>query len=253
MIVRVLNAADHSIATAVRSKATEMTFEDWGRFAQEWRNTYKDFTRQSAADPTKAWKTVDEHHYDSLIELLEKHGLSGLWTPDETRHLSLIWHALDPWSDTTAGLEALNKLFWTVTLTNGNLALIGDLCAWGPGMPFTHKFSAEMFGTYKPNPKVYKGAAEKLGIKPEQCAMVAAHLNDLRAAKDCGFSTIYVERPQEEEWSAEKVEQVKKDGWVDLWVKMDDKGFITVAKELGVEFTEVKRRSASTSDAVGNL
>jgi len=64
--------------------------------------------------------------------------------------------------------------------------------------------------------------------------MVAAHLSDLEAAKGCGFRTVYVERSREEAWDAEKVAQTKKEGWVDVWVNEDEKGFLTVAERLGI-------------------
>jgi len=96
-------------------------------------------------------------------------------------------------------------------------------------MPFTHLFSAEMFHSYKPNPAVYLGAAERLGLRPEECALVAAHLNDLEAAKGCGFGTVYVERPREERNS----ELIGKEGLVDVWVRMDQEGFLEAARRLG--------------------
>ena len=95
-------------------------------------------------------------------------------------------------------------------------------------MPFKHVLSAEMFNSYKPNPAVYLGAAERLGLKPEQCGMVAAHLGDLEGAQKCGFATIYVERPQEE-----REEHLRtKEGLVDVWVEMDGNGFVEVAEKL---------------------
>ena len=63
-------------------------------------------------------------------------------------------------------------MFSTVTLSNGNLTLLNDMCKHG-NMKFTHIFSSEMFKSYKPSPKVYLGAAEKLGLKPEECVMVS--------------------------------------------------------------------------------
>lgn len=124
----------------------------------------------------------------------------------------------------------------TCTLSNGNLSLLTDLRAHSK-IPFTHIFSAELFGTYKPSPKVYLGAAEKLQLPPDQCAMVAAHLNDLKAAKDNGLQTIYVERPGEEAWSKEQVERAMHEGWVDMWISQGhgNMGFITVAEKLGIE------------------
>lgn len=206
----------------------EQTREDWAAFAAEWRQSYLTFTQAVAKDSSLAWKTVDQHHLDSLKELLAKHGLKDLWPGHIIEDLSLVWHRLDPWPDTNAGLDLLNTKFQTVTLTNGNLDLIRDMASHAQ-MPFTHIFSAEMFQSYKPNPAIYLGAAEKLGLKPEECGMVAAHLNDLEAAKGCGFRTVYVERPQEER----NPELVGKEGLVDIWVKMEQEGFVEAARQLG--------------------
>jgi len=202
--------------------------DDWAAFAQEWRTSYLTFTRAVAADPSLTWKTVDEHHLDSLRELLTSRGLANLWSKEQVEDLSLIWHRLEPWSDTNAGLAALNDLgLQTATLTNGNLTLIGNMVKHSK-MPFQHVLSAEMFNSYKPNPAVYLGAAERLGLKPEQCGMVAAHLGDLEGAQKCGFATIYVERPQEE-----RDEHLRtKEGLVDVWVEMDGNGFVKVAEKL---------------------
>ena len=54
--------------------------------------------------------------------------------------------------------------------------------------------------------------------------MVAAHLNDLEAARGCGLQTIYIERAQEELSSTESVADAKNKGWVDMWVGLGDNG-----------------------------
>jgi 2-haloacid dehalogenase len=108
-----------------------------------------------------------------------------------------------------------------------------------------------MFGSYKPSPRVYLGAAEKLTIPPSQCAMVAAHLNDLKAAKQNGLRTIYVERAGEEDWSQEDVAAAKQEGWVDLWIDLagGTKGFISVAEQLGVAVTDSDQTRRLSSSA----
>lgn len=100
---------------------------------------------------------------------------------------------------------------------------------------------------------MYLGAVERLQLLPEQCAMVAAHLNDLRAAKDNGLKVIYVERPDEEEWTLEQVEKARHDGWVDLWIDSgnESNGFITVANKLGIELDAPDQSRLSTSAPVG--
>lgn len=51
---------------------------------------------------------------------------------------------------------------------------------------------------------------------------MAAQLGDLQAARDCGFQTIYVERVDEEDWGAEEVEAARREGWVDMWIGLED-------------------------------
>ena len=240
-VTRALNGACQSsldnpsvpMASDVRTNASGMTEEKWSQFAQEWRNTYMQFTMSIASNKALPWKTVDEHHLDSLGELLVKWNLDGLWRPHEVQTISLIWHRLDPWSDSENGIKALNSKCQTCTLSNGNLGLLNDLKTHAK-LEFTHLFSAEQFGTYKPSPAIYLGAVEKLGLTPMDCAMVAAHLGDLKAAKSCGLQTIYVERPREEDFDAAQVEAAREDGYVDLWVTESEDGFLAVAKKLGM-------------------
>ncbi|KAF2012402.1 haloacid dehalogenase [Aaosphaeria arxii CBS 175.79] len=229
-----LNSASASLATSVRLRATDMTESDWGAFAQQWRHSYHVFTRSIAADPSIRFKTVDEHHLEALHELVEQWGLKGLWTGEELGDLSLVWHRLDPWADTASGIDSFNNRFQTVTLSNGNLSLLQDLKTHG-SLAFTHLFSAEMFDSYKPSPKVYLGAVERLGLEPRECAMVAAHLGDLKAAKSHGLQAIYVERAGEEGWAHEDVQKARDEGWVDIWIALDQPGFIAVAEKLGIE------------------
>ncbi|KAJ4347027.1 uncharacterized protein N0V89_010961 [Didymosphaeria variabile] len=243
-----LNSATASLASRVRLKASDMTLAHWGDFAQQWRNAYKTFTRKLAADPSVPWKSVDDHHLNSLKELLAQWELEGLWTDEEVRALSLVWHRLDPWSDSVQGVALLNQLFWTATLSNGNVSLLSDLKVHTK-IPFTHLLSAELFGTYKPSPAVYRGAADKLGLPIKECVMVAAHLNDLWAAKSHGMQVVYVQRPGEEEWSDDEVDKARGEGWVDIWVSLGEghKGFVTVAEKLGVDLPVGHARKLSSS------
>jgi 2-haloacid dehalogenase len=97
-------------------------------------------------------------------------------------------------------------------------------------IPFTHIYTADMWQSFKPTPKVYLGAAEKMGVKPEECGLVAAHLYDLKAAKACGFYTGYVDRPLEETHPELREENIP-----DLWIKEDEGGFVTLAERLGIQ------------------
>lgn len=229
-----LSSSSNTIPDAAHQKAASMSSTDWGAFAAAWRSTYYAFTRgiANSSESGKPYKTVDEHHYDSLKELLQQWKLEGLWNEDEVREMSLVWHRLDPWPDACEGIRRLNRRATTCTLSNGNVKLLEDMAAYAK-LEWTEVFSSEMFASCKPNPKVYLGAAAKLGLKPEECGMVAAHLSDLEAARKCGFRTVYVERSQEEAWDAEKVAQTRREGWVDIWVTDEEEGFIAIATRLG--------------------
>lgn len=111
-----LDSATASLASRVRLRASDMTTHLWGDFAQQWRNSYKIFTKLFAADPNMAWKTIDEHHLDSLKELLKEWELEGLWKEEEVLDLSLVWHRLDPWADSSAGIQRLSQSFCTAPL-----------------------------------------------------------------------------------------------------------------------------------------
>lgn len=224
-----LNAATASIPSTVRTTAAAVS---WPAITAQWHQAYIDFAHNfDPSDKTQAFKTVDQHYVESLTSILADHALTGLWTEDEIRNISLIWHHLAPWADSSSGLATLNKQFVTATLSNGNTSLLTELAAHA-SLPYTHIISAEMFQAYKPHPSVYLGAAKRLGLQPAECALVAAHLGDLKAAKAVGYQTIYIARPDEEAWSKDEVQKAREDGFVDLWIELDqgDGGFLELAR-----------------------
>ncbi|XXH03405.1 RAS2 protein [Hypoxylon texense] len=221
-----------SLPEPSRTRLAAMTDDDWAAFAQEWRVTYYEFTRDFVPGQS-AWKDIDAHHYDSLHELLRKWGLAGVYADDEARALSLAWHRLRPWADAAAGIRRLGARLVTATLSNGNPSLLRDLDAFG-GLGFRRVVSAADFGAYKPHPRTYRGAAGALGFPPGEVAMVAAHLGDLAGARASGLRTVYVERPGEEAWAPGEARYEEARGWVDLWVAQGEPGFLEVARRLGI-------------------
>ncbi|KAL1998777.1 hypothetical protein VTN02DRAFT_5588 [Thermoascus thermophilus] len=228
---RALRDPGKNLSTQMREAASALTPEDWRAFADEWRRSYYHFTRNF--DPSKGFISVDQHHYESLQKLLQKWHIEGLFTDDETRELSLCWHRLNPWPDTIEGLTRLNTKFETCTLSNGNVSLLEDLLRHGP-LPFAHVASSEQFGACKPSPLVYNRAAARFGLEPKDCALVAAHLDDVKAAKGCGFQTVYVERADEESLTEEQITEAKQGGWVDMWVDLNTGGFLEIARRFGI-------------------
>jgi 2-haloacid dehalogenase len=115
---------------------------------------------------------------------------------EKRRHLNLAWHRLSPWSDTVPGMTRLKSRFMLTTLSNGNLGLLANM-AKNAGLPWDLILSAEVFRHYKPDPETYLGVAEIFDLQPSEVMLVAAHEDDLDAAKACGLQTAFVERPLE--------------------------------------------------------
>lgn len=120
--------------------------------------------------------------------------------------------------------------FVTATLSNGNRENLRDLNKMVDD-EFAVIVSAADFKAYKPDPAVYEGLVKTLGVQPGEVALVAAHLYDLEAARRLGIKTVYVERPEEEAWVREKVEGARE--WVDVWVSVEEPGFLELARRLG--------------------
>jgi 2-haloacid dehalogenase len=201
--------------------------------ALEWRASYLEFTR--SFDPSvSSWTSIDAFHLDSLQQILSTHGLWHRLSSRELQDLTLAWHRLSPWPDSRRGVAQLGERYVTTTLSNGNRALLDHLQRHG-GVVFQQTFSAEDFGAYKPHLKVYLGAAHRLGLEPGECAMVAAHLGDLEAAKALGLRCVYVEREGEGSWEREAVDRARREGWVDVWIALEkgrSRGLQSVAEEL---------------------
>ncbi|EGS18557.1 hydrolase-like protein [Thermochaetoides thermophila DSM 1495] len=192
--------------------------------AAQWRASYSTFTRGFRKGEME-WKTVDDHHRDSLASLLasEPWNVLTVFTPSELQDLSLIWHRLPAHPDARPGLQALSSLgLTTATLTNANHILLHNLITFS-SLPFHYLFCAEDFYAYKPSPEVYLGACKAMGLQPGEVAMVAAHLGDLDAARGIGMKTVYVEREGEEEWDEQRRREAR--GWVDFWVAEGEGGF----------------------------
>ncbi len=171
---------------------------DWAAFADDWRGRYApsmDRVRRGELP----WTNLDALHLASLDELLEEFGIEGL-SEEEIDHLNKVWHRLDPWPDSVAGLARLKERHVISTFSNGNVALLTNM-AKRAGLPWDLILSAELVRHYKPDPETYLMAPNLLDLRPNEVMLVAAHPSDLRAAQAQGLRVAYVPRPLE--WGPE--------------------------------------------------
>jgi len=167
---------------------------DWTAFAVAWRKLYQP-QMQRVRSGELPWTKLDDLHRMSLGRLIGEFGIRGL-SEAEIDHLNRAWHRLDPWPDSVPGLTRLKTKYILATLSNGNVALMVNM-AKRAGLPWDTILGAEPARHYKPDPETYLSTAEYLGLKPEQCLMVAAHNTDLGAASKVGLRTAFVPRPTE--------------------------------------------------------
>jgi 2-haloacid dehalogenase len=161
--------------------------------ADDWRGRYQP-SMEEVRSGRRPWTILDVLHRESLDALLAERGLDP---SEEVRaELVLAWHRLDPWPDVVEDLTRLKERFTIGPMSNGNVALLVDM-AKRAGLPWDVILGAEVARHYKPDPGAYDSAPALLGLRPEQVGMVAAHVDDLAAARARGLTTFYVHRPDE--------------------------------------------------------
>ena len=167
---------------------------DWEKFADAWRADYAPSMNRVRTGELP-WTTLDRLNRIILDRLLVEFKITGLSEAD-IAEFNRVWHRLKPWPDAVAGLTRLKKKFVIAPLSNGNVSLLTDVAKFG-SLPWDLIIGADLSKHYKPDREVYLTAASLLERQPQQIMMVAAHQDDLKAARGVGFRTAFVPRPKE--------------------------------------------------------
>jgi len=167
---------------------------DAAEFALAWRKGYAPAMQRTNSDPG-TWVLLDELHRQILDSIIVDFGMDQL-SESERSMLNEAWHRLEAWPDSVAGLTRLKRKFTICTLSNGNIGLLTNM-AKRAGLPWDCILSAEVFKQYKPHQDTYLGVAKVFNLAPNEVMLVAAHQDDLAAARACGLQTAYIERPWE--------------------------------------------------------
>jgi len=173
---------------------------DWGSLSNEYRRrTLKQMLNHG--EHTPATKNFDDVHATVLEELVAEMRFDKFTANDKK---SIAWdalHALDCWPDFPDALTKLKQKFLCVSFTLLSYRAIIDT-ARKNHLSWDAVISCEGIGKYKVLPDVYLTCARYLQLAPEECCMVASHNFDLDAAKNCGFKTAFIRRP--DEWGHEE-------------------------------------------------
>lgn len=146
---------------------------------------------------------IDVTHRRVLDRLLDadanadaNSNIDASWSEAQKLAAVNAWHSMRAWPDVAVALKRLRTKYQVFVLANGTTKLQLDLMR-SSGLEFDMLFSSQLLGLTKPDRRVYEKAMELVGggeLKGEECVMVAAHAYDLRAAKEVGFKTVYIER-----------------------------------------------------------
>ena len=165
-------------------------------FADAWRRRYQP-AMEEVRSGRRPFTRLDVLHRENLDLVLRDHGIDpAAIAAEELDWLNRAWHRLDPWPDTIPGLIRLRAKHFLAPLSNGNILLLANM-AKRAGIPWDAVLGAEAAQAYKPQPEAYLRTADILGLKPGEVALVAAHNNDLAAARKAGLKTAFVLRPTE--------------------------------------------------------
>ena len=163
-------------------------------FADAWRAEYQP-AMEEIRKGRRSFTILDILHMENLKKIAPKFNLHNI-SDEDFKFLVTAWHRLPGWPDSSKGLNALKKKYILATQSNGNIALIVNMAKFS-NLNWDVILGAEVTGYYKPEPEAYLKACNALNFKTEECLMVAAHEDDLRAARQQGMKTAYVHRPFE--------------------------------------------------------
>ena len=190
-----------SIAAALADAGRDAGVQaDWPAVADAWRSRYQP-ALAAVIGGERPYAPLDVLHAEMLDEVIAEFSLRDL-RPQQRTALVRAWHRLEPWPDSGPGLTAMARRHLLTPLSNGGMGLLTRL-AKSAALPFDCIISAELAGSYKPDPAVYGLVPDFFAVPPEQVLMVAAHPGDLVAAARCGLRTAFVPRPRE--WGPDAV------------------------------------------------
>lgn len=165
-------------------------------FADAWRARYQP-AMEEVRSGSRGFVRLDTLHRENLERVLTDFDIDPSDVDEQDLDdLTRAWHRLDPWPDALVGLARLKTRFIVAPLSNGNVALLLDM-AKRAGLPWDAILGAELVQAYKPAREAYLRTADMLGLAPQEICLVAAHNDDLAAARDCGWRTAFVPRPTE--------------------------------------------------------
>jgi 2-haloacid dehalogenase len=180
------------VAASARGAADALGVENVERLAQLWRDKQLQYTWLRAVQGRHAdfWQVTG----DALDYTLDMLGFAG--DPALRERLMQLYLQLDAYPEAPDVLRDVRaKGLSTAILSNGSHAMLQAAVEHaGLADLFDRMLSVEEVGVYKPHPKVYQLACDRLGLAPGAILFVSSNGWDAWAASAFGFSVAWCNR-----------------------------------------------------------
>ena len=159
-----------------------------------WRAKQLEYTWLSSLMATPAWPRAD---FAAVTAQALDYALAALGLalpPPGRERLLAAYLTLSPFADVPAALAALApRPRWI--LSNGTLAMLEPLVRnAGLGGDLDGVLSVDAAGIYKPSPRVYQLAVDRLRLPPARIGFVSSNGWDAIGAKAYGFTAFWINR-----------------------------------------------------------
>ncbi|AEK61462.1 HAD-IA family hydrolase [Collimonas fungivorans] len=131
--------------------------------------------------------------YQPYEELVAQAAQNVGLAPELAQQLDRNWRSLQPWPEVTATLARLQQNHRLGVVTNCSTRL-GQLAADRVGVPFEVVVTSEQAGFYKPDPRPYRLALEKLDLPAQRVLFVAGSAYDMFGTAQVGLDTFWHNR-----------------------------------------------------------
>jgi 2-haloacid dehalogenase len=172
-------------------RCSDVLGETTQRLTTLWRDKQLQYTWLRATQGRHAdfWHVTG----DALDFTLETLGRAD---PGLRDRLMQLYLRLDPFPEVPAVLRELRSAgFATAILSNGTPAMLtAAIDNAGLGGLFDHVLSVEMVGVYKPHPKVYQLACDRLGLAANAIVFLSSNAWDAHAAAAFGMRVVWCNR-----------------------------------------------------------
>jgi 2-haloacid dehalogenase len=172
-------------------RCTDALAGEAARLTALWRDKQLQYSWLRAVQSRHAdfWEVTGDA-LDFALETL------GLTEPGLRERLMQLYLALDPFPEVPEMLRRLRAAgLWTAILSNGSPEML-SAAVENAGLfgLFDHVLSVELVGVYKPHPKVYRLACDRLSLDAGAILFVSSNAWDVHAASAFGMRTIWCNR-----------------------------------------------------------